>query len=217
MTESDIFMHEIKNSLGNIYALAEIIENDPTELSECLPLMKTAINQIKNVERDYNEFRKSGQSTIRLGPVNLATLLSSIAEEYRLQADEKKITINISCKNIKIQTDVSKLRQVLINLIINAIKYNQIGGQILLECKAVAAKNVIIISDSGIGMSPDELKMIGTVFYRTKKIDVPGTGLGWALIKSISNLMKWEITIKSKSKSANPFEYTTVVSIFLNP
>ncbi len=215
MTEPNIFMHEIKNSLSNIYSLAEIIENDPKEIRECLPLIKAAIQQIKNVEYDYDEYRKSGKTTIRLTPVNLATLLTSISEEYRITAEEKNINIKLSCKNIKIQTDTTKLRQVLANLITNAIKYNYTNGQICLECKLVGDRPAIIISDTGIGMAPEEIRLLGTMFYRSKKINVPGTGLGWSLIKSITSIMGWDINVRSKAKATGPFEYTTVIQLLL--
>ncbi len=215
MSEPNIFMHEIKNSLGNIYSLIEIIENDPTEISECLPLIRGAIQQIKNIEYDYDEYRKSGKTPIQLSPINLATALTSISEEYRIAAEEKKINITLSCKNIKIQTDMTKLRQVLSNLISNAIKYNHANGQIHLECKMMGDRPVVIISDTGIGMSSEEIRLLGTMFYRSKKINVPGTGLGWSLIKAIVDIMKWDINIRSKTKSTGPFEYTTIIQLLL--
>lgn len=210
-----IFMHEIKNCLSNIYSLAEILETDKTELDTCLPLIKTSIQQIKNIECDYDEFRKSGKNTIHTSNVNLVTLLTSIAEEYRVEAEAKKITIKTDCKNIKLITDITKLKQVLTNLITNAIKYNIVNGKVLIECKQIGDNINIVVSDTGIGMSPDEIKMLGTMFYRSKKIDVPGTGLGWTLIKSIVKTMGWEIMIKSKSKSLHPFEYTTSICILI--
>ncbi len=215
MSESNVFMHEIKNSLSNVYSLVEIIENDPKEIRSCLPLIKLAINQIKNLEYDYDEFRKSGKTVIRIVQVNLATLLTSIAEEYRGLAEEKKVSIKVISKNIKVQSDIVRLRQVLGNLITNAIKYNLLGGQILLECKTYGDKTIISVSDTGIGMSQDEIRMLGTMFYRSKKIDAPGTGLGWALIKSIADLMQWDISVKSKAKPTSGFEYTTTISITL--
>lgn len=214
MNESSIFIHEIKNSLSNIYSLVEIIEKDPSESRECLPLIKTAINQIKNIERDYDEYRNSGKTTVKLSQVNIASLLGLIADEHKAKADERKVTIQVICKNIKIQTDLTKLKQVLTNLITNAIKYNQIGGQILLEGKLVNNRLVISVSDTGIGMSPEEIKSLGIMFFRSKKNNAPGTGLGWSLIKAIASSMGWEINIKSKTKPCGLFEFSTVVSVY---
>lgn len=215
LNSTSIFMHEIKNCLSNVYSLVEIIEADPKELQTCLPLIKASIKQIKNIEYDYDEYRKSGKNAIRISHVNLATVITSLAEEYRIQAEEKKITIKTDCKNIKVQTDVTKLRQVLANLITNAIKYNVTGGKILIECKQVADKIRVYISDTGIGMSQEEIVKLGTMFYRSKKIDVPGTGLGWSLIKSIIGIMGWDINIRSKNKPSHMFEYTTTIALFL--
>ena len=212
---NSIFMHEIKNCLSNVYSLVEILETDPRELNACLPLIKASIRQIKNIEYDYDEYRKSGKNTIHISHVNLATIITSLAEEFRVRADEKKITIKTDCKNIKVNTDVTRLRQVIANLITNAIKYNVIGGEILIECKQVADKIGIYVSDTGIGMSQEEIRMLGTMFYRSKKIDAPGTGLGWSLIKSIVRIMGWDINIRSKNKPSHAIEYTTIITIFL--
>jgi len=209
MNDQSVFMHEIKNSLSNIYSLIDIIEGDPNELKFCLPLIKEAIKQVKNVEKDYDEFRKSGTNSIKIIQVNLLALINSITDEYKSMADEAKITFSVKCKNIKIQADATKLRQVLSNLISNAIKYNKPGGKVLIDCQ-VDEKINIIVSDTGIGLSPDEIQNLGTTFYRSKKIDVPGTGLGWALIKNICKILGWNVVVRSKTKPSM-YEYSTSV------
>lgn len=216
MNSTSTFMHEIKNCLSNIYMLAEIIETDPNELRSCLPLIKASIRQVKNIELDYDEYRKLGKNTIHITSVNLATVIASVVEECRIQAEEKNVTISTDCKNIKIQTDATKLKQVLTNLVTNAIKYNVAGGKVLVECKSISDKIGIYISDTGIGMAFEEIKMLGTAFYRSKKIDAQGTGLGWPLIKSIAEMMEWDISVRSKNKPSRIFEYTTIVTIILS-
>lgn len=217
MSDSNIFMHEIKNSLSNIYSLVEIIENDPKESRECLPLIKSAIKQIKSIESDYTEYIKSGKTPINNTSINLASILTSVAEEYKTIADERRVSIKISSKNIKVNTDAAKLRQVLSNLVNNAIKYNTIGGQVHLECRQTGDKPVIIISDTGIGMDQTEIASLGTMFYRSKKIEAPGTGLGWSLIKSIVSVMNWTINIRSKPniRAIPGLEYQTTITLGL--
>lgn len=212
MNDHSTFIHEIKNSLGNIYSLVEIIDKDPTELKVCMPLIKDSIRQIRSIERDYDEFRKSGKTTIKINTINASSLCMSIVDEYHAAAAEKNIKIKTNCKALKIGTDATKLRQVISNLISNAIKYTKPGGCVLVEC-GIADKAYISISDTGIGMSPEEIKQLGTMFYRSKKIEVEGTGLGWALIKNIATSLNWEVLVKSNLKATPPFEYVTQVLV----
>ncbi len=211
MTDHSVFMHEIKNCLSNIYSLIELAENYPENFQEYTNLVKASITQIKRIESDYDEYRNSGKSPIKFGSVNLSELLQSLVEEYKSSANDKKINIQIEEKyandshttnDIRIFTDAVKLRQVLTNLLTNAIKYNIPEGQIYITCKVLDNKKVAIcIRDTGIGMNKEELRKLGTAFYRSKKVDVEGTGLGWTLIKSIVNLMDWNIQIKSNVRS----------------
>ncbi len=203
-------MHEIKNALGNIYSLAEIMEKDPKESKSCMLLVKKVIMQIKNLEHDYNEYRKIGKVSVSKNTIYLASLINNIVSEYRIGTNVK---IMVKCGLIRLETDATKLRQVISNLLSNAIKYNVLNGSILIDCTVVDKSVCICVKDTGIGMTNTEIALLGTEFYRCKKIDVPGTGLGWALIKSIVALMKWDIQIYSGSRS--PFEFTTTIKLTL--
>ena len=212
MSEIDIFMHEVKNSLSNIYLLVELMESNIDEYGNCLPLIKESIEQIKNVEADYIQYRNLGKNQISRELVNIASLVNAIVAEYRTMAENKNIKIDINCTSIKLTTDETKLRQVLSNLLSNAIKYTLPGGRVLIECNKVKSVVYISVKDTGIGMNATEIAKLGTAFYRCKKIEAPGTGLGWTLIKSISDLMNWNIKVISGKP---PFEHTTQVTVIL--
>jgi hypothetical protein len=208
-----VFMHEIKNSLSNIYSLIELIEDDKNEYLSYMQLIKKSIMQIKSIESDYDTYKRIGQTPVTYSVINLPSMISVLAAEHKTLADRHKIDILFNCSPLRVETDATKLKQVISNLLSNAIKYNVCGGKVLIECKVVNNKKCIIVKDTGIGMTNAELQSIGTMFYRCKKIDTDGTGLGWALIKSIVDLMMWDIKITSCPKS--PFEYTTTVTLVL--
>ena len=213
MSETDIFMHEVKNALSNIYLLIELIESDKSECDECLPLIKESIEQIKNIEHDYDLYRRLGKIQISCDSINLASMLNIVVREHQAMADDRNIKVEVMCGILKLKTDYTKLKQVLSNLLSNAIKYTLPGGRVLIEVKILNGKIHIYVKDTGIGMTTAEIAKLGTAFYRCKKIEVNGTGLGWTLIKSIVVLMNWDVAVYSGA--ASRFEYTTTVVLIL--
>jgi len=215
MGEHSIFMHEIKNCLSNIYSLVEIIETDPTESKQCMKLIKDSVKQIKNIQTDYDILRKSGKTQINLTHVNLPSVVLSVINQCRGAVEEQDINLNLDiafdCQNLKITTDTTKLQQVLINLLTNACKYNTPKGKIDIQVYK-KEKIHIRISDTGIGITPEEIKCLGVLFFRGKRNTAEGTGLGWPLIKQICATMGWEIIVKSQKSK---FEYSTVIDLIL--
>jgi len=214
----NIFMHEVKNILSNIYLLAEIMEDSKVsnelsdDLLDNLALLKQSVDHLKNIEADYDQYKKVGASIINKTQVNLAGLITTIVSEYDGLAEHHSVSLSTNCRQIRITTDATKLKQVISNLVSNAIKYNP-NGKVLIECRIINNKVNVIVKDTGIGLSAKEISTLGTAFYRCKKIETEGTGLGWAIIKSIVALMNWDIKVNSGSKSQ--FEYTTTVTLIL--
>ena len=211
------FMHEIKNCLSNIYALSDMIDNDP---KETITLIKESIEQIKNIEQDYDIYTKTGTVPVVKLPIGMGRLLSSIIAEYSDQAAEKNITIKTDYKNLRVISDQTKLRQILSNLISNAIKYNKPNGSVLIEFKKYTSKFVICVYDTGIGMTPAEIAKLGQPFFRCKKVDVPGTGLGWSIVKQLVDVLGGQITVDVKDlknvKDPIGTTYTTKIT-FIHP
>jgi signal transduction histidine kinase len=196
---TDVFLHEIKNSLGNIYVISDLllIEEDLTESKKLAMLLKSSIDQIRAIERDYNMFRKLGRETIDFSTVNVPTMLMSIIDEFKPIAEKDNVKITCTTKACRIYTDKTKLRQVLVNFISNAIKYSNGDGVVTISCHSLGNRTRIVIKDNGIGMSPEEIKLLGTPFFRSKRIERDGTGLGWAFIKKTCQLLNWTYDIQS--------------------
>jgi len=203
MDDTNLFMHEIKNSLSNIYLLSEIIskENDVTEIKKYTKLIRDSVDQLQALEKDYNEYRKLGVISENKGYINIRKVIIDIINEYSVLANDKNVHIDFDIKTNYVMTDNTKLKQVLSNLLSNAIKYNKSNGSIYINCKKVSNNTYISITDTGIGMSQEELSKIGNPFYRSKRIEVSGTGLGLSLVKKIVKFMEWGLDISSKQGS----------------
>jgi two-component system phosphate regulon sensor histidine kinase PhoR len=194
-----VFMHEIKNPLNNVYLLVQSIEADPSpeNIKQSTLLIKQSIKQIQSIERDFNEYRSTGKTTIRPSTVSINALISDLIEEYRPMANKYQVTLVPSYKIGRIYTDATKLRQILGNLISNGIKYNKPNGTVVMTHFSAGNMLKISVKDTGIGMDKKELESMGTPFYRSKRNDSPGTGLGMALIYKIVQELRWKIDIKS--------------------
>lgn len=194
-----VFMHEIKNPLNNVYLLVQSIEADPSpeNIKQSTLLIKQSIKQIQSIERDFNEYRSTGKTTIRPSTVSINALISDLIEEYRPMANKYQVTLVPSYKIGRIYTDATKLRQILGNLISNGIKYNKPNGTVVMTHFSAGNMLKISVKDTGIGMDKKELDSMGTPFYRSKRNDSPGTGLGMALIYKIVQELRWKIDIKS--------------------
>lgn len=200
------FMHEIKNSLNNIYLLTQSLENDTNEESkkESIQLIKKSIDDVKRIEKDFDSYLIQGK--VPIGPTNciLHNLLSGVMDEYAKLACKTKITQLRYCKTAKnvescvVKIDVGKLKQIVGNLISNAIKYNVPKGYVYISCATIDNKVEITIADTGIGMSEDEIKKLGTIFYRCKRIDTEGTGVGLAVVYELCKSLGISIEFKSE-------------------
>lgn len=202
MDTVSVFMHELKNPLSNIYILTQLLEKEESidEIHKSLGLIKTSIDHIQSIEKDFDVYRKTGNTPITRKTINIRDVLLNIIEEYKPIAESNELTIQYSLKSCRAYTDLNKFHQVMSNILSNAIKYKKpkLKGTIIIECKPAGNGAYINIKDSGIGMSQDELKLLGTEFYRCKRIEANGTGLGVSLIKKITKLLGWDISITSK-------------------
>src|SRR5690606_25403329 len=116
--------------------------------------------------------------------------------------------------NLMVLADRNQLRQVLINLVENAIKYNKPGGKVAINVKQTpqnAKKVTVCIQDSGIGIEPKHLDRVTERFYRIDKSrsrDKGGTGLGLAIVKHIIEAHNEQLSIESTPGVGTTFSFT---------
>jgi signal transduction histidine kinase len=191
-----LLQHEIKNCLSNMYAISSLMENEDNilELKKLANLMKLSVEQLNNIQNNY-EISKNVK--IQCDNLMINQIIDQIIDEFKPIAEKNNIKIQCCNLKYKIHTDKTKLTQVLSNLISNAIKYSVVNSTIFINIKIENGKLKIQISNLGIGLTNLEISKLGTPFYRVKKINCDGTGLGWYIIKKIVKLMKWSIVINS--------------------
>jgi signal transduction histidine kinase len=142
----------------------------------------------------------SGADAIHPHPQDIGKLCRWVIEQMHLLAEEKHIAMTVQTTPMTVLIDDARMKQVLVNLIDNAIKYTPDGGVIELNSFPSDSNAVIEVSDTGIGIPPAALPHVFDRFYRTDKArsrGSGGTGLGLSIVKAICNAHGGSIAIRS--------------------
>ena len=170
----------------------KIVQNASTRLA-------TLVEDLLNVSRI-----EQGRIKVDSCPVDVNQVIQDIIQELKVQAEEKKIELKYKAHTKQlplIKIDVDRFKQVLINLVGNAIKYTEKGSvEIITEEKNRGKTLEFRIKDTGIGMSAKDRERLFEKFYRVqneKTKDISGTGLGLWIVKQIVELMNGTIMVDS--------------------
>ncbi|WP_017209180.1 sensor histidine kinase [Clostridium beijerinckii] len=160
------------------------------------------LNSLKQIESD--------EIVLKLGRVNIGDLLSNVISDFYIAADEKNIKLIINKeegKNFIVVGDYDKLKQVFINLISNAIKFNNINGTVWVNISSDINSVIIKIKDNGIGIKKEDLPYVFERMYRGDKSrnKIEGSGIGLTLVKKILTLHSGTIDVESKENKETVF------------
>ena len=209
--------HELRTPLTLILA--------PLEHALGIVKSTTAKNNIKTAHRNgkklltlVNEILdlsklESGKMKIQETAVHLEKLLRRIFFSYQSLAQLRDFTLSFSYhlpRDLVVKLDVDKFEKVLNNLLSNAFKYSQVGGVITLRAESEGKELRIEITDTGKGISTDQLDKIFDRFYQAEGENEPlqgGTGIGLAYAKEIARLFNGALTVKSKIREGTTFSF----------
>ena len=174
--------HEIKNPIAVCKGYLDMLNLDNKDKSErYISIIKSEIDRSLNVMNDFMEYSKI---KVNKEIFDMTILMDEIYESFKLLIVDKKIKFSYDNKyeDIYVWGDFNRLKQVFVNVIKNSIESIDGSGIIKIDVNVISERVVIMISDSGCGMTEDELENIKEMFYSTKK---NGTGLGVALSNEI--------------------------------
>ena len=213
--------HDIRTPMNAIIGITTLMKNElhqPEKLAEHLGKLETSgqlllgiINNILDMSRI-----ESGKTTLTIEPMDLSHQLDQLNTMIFSQANVKKQTFTVSThiQHKNLLADPTRLNQVLMNILSNAVKYTPKGGHIRLEVEELPrnehfARYRFVVQDDGIGMSEEFQKTLFDPFTREEKSGtnkVQGTGLGMAITKSIVDLMGGTIHVESTTGKGTRFE-----------
>lgn len=200
--------HEIRTPITTIIGLTEIAEANinPENNLEYFKKIKDSSIHLLSLVNDILDFSKieAGKFSLNNQPFNIINTIKSIENIIAPQCEKKNISliINNSIQNKSLFGDEAKVKQVIINILSNAMKYSNQGGKIIFDITEESDdKESIItfnISDNGKGMSEDRLKKIFIPYERENYTETIGTGLGLIITRDLVTLMGGTLEISSK-------------------
>ena len=192
--------HELRTPITNLLLHLEgikdkIIDADEQTINTLLTETRRLSMMIDKLEDSFNQNNESEE--IKLEKIELESLIEDITNSFIPLIKEKDIhfTQVLGSKSY-IETDPTKLKQILSNLISNAIKAVDYGGNINISHDKLVNRDIIIIRDNGVGMDQESLSHIFDRFYRVdsaRNREVGGHGLGLAISKSYADLLGYNI------------------------
>lgn len=210
---SDI-SHELRTPLTSIQTHLEAMIDgiwEPSKerlnsVNEEVIRLSHLVNQLKNLAK-FDSY----EDKLNLKNENLTQLIKNIIYNNESYALDKNIRIKYELEDVNANIDKEKISQVIINLISNAIRYTNLNGEILIKLYKKSDFIKIIVKDNGIGIPEESLDYIFERFYRVDKSrcrNTGGTGVGLTICKSIVDLHKGKIEVKSKLNEGSEFIIT---------
>lgn len=213
--------HELKTPITSIQGYAELLESgmiqdESTKADFASRIKKEAvrmtglINDILMISR-----LEAKEAEVTFSDVRVSVLLEEIIDSLKPQAAEAQVFVHVDCQPLMIHANLQQMRELLTNLISNAIKYNRPGGQVWINIRETDGQMVIRVKDNGVGIPSDSLDRIFERFYRVDKgrsRKQGGTGLGLSIVKHIVNFYHGTIHVSSEPDMGS--EFTVFLPMF---
>mgnify|MGYP001018555377 CR=1 FL=1 len=208
--------HELKTPLTSIRGFIETLRNgaikDKEVADKFLEIIDIESERLYALINDILQLSEieSGKNETSTEAVDVAGVIEECAAMLKSEADKKNVSIHINSRgnNLFINASRNRIKQMLINLIDNGIKYNVSGGGILISVYKNAGWLIMKVKDTGIGIPEEHLPRIFERFYRVDKgrsRSMGGTGLGLSIVKHIVNLYNGDIKVQSRPGAGTEF------------
>jgi signal transduction histidine kinase len=212
--------HELRTPLFAITGLTEMLfDGEVTDSEDIQRYLRTIYMQARHLSRlvddllDLSRFER-GRQLLKFQPMDLRPFLDDTIALMQPQAAERGITLRMeeTSTGLMVLADEGRLRQVVINLLNNALQYNNPGGWVEVSAGHEDDSAIITVRDNGWGISPTDLPHIFERFYRGQHSQVNseqrGAGLGLALAQEIVRAHYGQITVESEGVSGHGSTFT---------
>ena len=200
--------HELRTPLNAILGFGQVLEMEdlgPEDNEGVGYILKAGRHLLQLIDEVLDISRiEAGRMTLSLEPIDVAQIVREVLDLARPLAAARHIQLvdEVARRPTRwhILADQQRLKQVLLNLVSNAIKYNREGGQVTVACAEQPGERLrLLVQDTGAGLRPDEVARLFTPFERlgAERTGIEGTGIGLALSKRLMEAMGGTIGVES--------------------
>lgn len=212
--------HELKTPIFNIQGYIDTLLDgaiDDQQINrKFLERANKSVNRMIHIVEDLDEITKleGGKIELEETPVDITELIVDIVDGLEMKAKKRDVTITVRHPQkgrYWVEVDVEKIKQVLINLIVNAIKYGREGGEVLVRTYDMDKNILVEVADDGNGIPQKHLNKIFERFYRVDKSrdrDKGGSGLGLSIVKHIIEAHGQTVNVRSTEGKGTTFSFT---------
>mgnify|MGYP000427091078 CR=1 FL=1 len=203
--------HELRTPLNAIIGFSDMMRSRlfgplPSKYAEYADLIHNSGQHMLDLIGDVLDMTKvdAGKYGLHYSSFDIADVIRSTMKMIRPMADDADVTLDAEIEtqsDLIVKADRKAIRQILLNLISNGIKFTPKGGRVVVGAKMVGGTLNLMVSDNGVGMSTDDLKIIGTPFSQgasAQLSDERGSGLGLSLVKSLVELHEGRVSFASQ-------------------
>jgi two-component system phosphate regulon sensor histidine kinase PhoR len=209
--------HEFRTPLAGIKAMVETLRegavDDKEAAGDFLARIDSEVERLTQLVAELTELSRieTGKAELKKEQVNLNQLVEEVIAQLNPQAERQKIAIsqNFAADLPPVPADRDRIRQVIANLVHNAIKFTPAGGKITITSRALEESVVVDVADTGIGIPREDLPRVFERFYKGDKARAgEGTGMGLAIAKHVIEAHGGNIWVESEEGKGSTFSFS---------
>jgi two-component system phosphate regulon sensor histidine kinase PhoR len=206
--------HELRTPIASIKAMVETLQDgaidDKVIAPDFLARIADEVERMNHIVSELTELSRieTGKAVLIKGPANLNVIIETIIDQLNTLAARRQVmlTTNLSSNMPEVSIDFGRIRETIVNLIDNAIKFNIPGGKVTISTYSDEKSVTIKVADTGIGISRDDLPHIFERFYKVDKSrSGSGSGLGLAIAKHTVQVHGGTIQAQSQQGKGTEF------------
>jgi PAS domain S-box-containing protein len=208
--------HELRTPLSSLRGFAELMlqrEYPPEKQRHFLEIIDRESRRLGDLVNDVLDLQRieSGRALLQFDPVMLPELVQETAELFSAPGERHRIVNEVPPESPPVLADAEAVRQILRNLVSNALKYSPGGGEIRIGGREDAGQVLVWVSDQGMGIPPELLPHVFSKFYRAPESvarKIGGTGLGLAVVKGLVEAHHGAVWVESTPGKGSIFYFT---------
>jgi heavy metal sensor kinase len=206
--------HELRTPLTVLRGELEAIAQRPELALDVRETIGSALEETERLSKIVESLLAisrldAGEALMTRERFDLAELVSGTADQMRLLAEDKQIALKCNAPGrVEVEGDPHRLKQIVVNLVDNAIKYTCEGGKVEISAVAVNDNAVLEVTDTGVGIPPESIPHVFERFYRVDKArsrQMGGAGLGLSIVKSICAAHQGRVSVESREGKGTRF------------